>query len=436
MAGVKVPRSEVDNQDKRKELELIDKRKELELIFVGDDWSEDHHDVCVLDEAGKVLARRRLPEGVAGVAGFHDLLGDFVERPEDVAIAIETDRGLWVAALAGAGYQVYAVNPKAVARYRERYGGGSGAKSDPGDAKVLADLARTNRHNHRQVAGDSPEAQGIKVLARAHQRLVWLRRRQVNALRHTLREFYPAALAAFGEDLEGRDALAVPAKAPTPRAGRSLSQAAVEAALRRGGRQRYVKHRAEEVRAALRSKQLAPPEGLAGAYGAVVTSAVAVVAEMNRQLEALEAELASHLDAHPDAKIIRSQPGLATVLGARVLGEFGDDPNRYKDARARKNYASTSPITVASGKRKSVKAHWVGNDHLKDACYLWAFAALTASPGARAYYDALRARNIGHDAALRVVANRLVGILDCCLRRRVLYDEQTAWGHWKAAKAA
>ena len=410
------------------------------MIFVGDDWAEDHHDVCALDEAGKLLARRKLPEGVAGVAALHDLLGDLTEGPSEVAVAIETDRGLWVAALVAAGYQVYAINPKAVARYRERHNL-SGAKSDPADAKLLADLVRTDRHNHRQVAGDSPLAQGVKALARAHQRLVWLRRRQLNALRATLREFYPAALVAFGEDLADRDAIAVLGRAPTPKAGRALSQSAAEAALRRGGRQRNVARRAGEIREALHSQQLVPPDALAEPYGAAVRSAVAVVAEMNRQLEAMEAELASYLDRHPDAEVIRSQPGLATVLGARVLGEFGDDPDRYADARARKNYASTSPITVSSGKRTpgkrgTVKARWVGNDHLKDACQLWAFSALKASPGARAYYDTLRARKIGHDAALRVVANRLVGILDCCLRRHVLYDEETAWGHWKAAKAA
>jgi hypothetical protein len=120
-----------------------------------------------------------------------------------------------------------------------------------------------------------------------------------------------------------------------------------------------------------------------------------------------------------------------------VLGEFGDDPDRYADARARKNYAGTSPITVASGKRKVVKARYVGNDHLKDACYLWAFAALSASPGARRYYDTLRAdRHFAHDAALRALGNRLVGILDGCLRHRALYDEQIAWGHRQAEKAA
>ena len=158
------------------------------MIFVGDDWSEDHHDIDVIDERGQRLARRRLPEGVAGVSALHDLLAELAEDPEEVVIGIETDRGLWVAALVAAGYLVYAVNPKAVARYRERYGGGSGAKSDPGDAKVLADLVRTDRHNHRPVAGDSPQAQAIKVLARAQQRLVWARRRQLNRRAECRRE--------------------------------------------------------------------------------------------------------------------------------------------------------------------------------------------------------------------------------------------------------
>ena len=253
----------------------------------------------------------------------------------------------------------------------------------------------------------------------------------------TLREFYPAALVAFGEDLAHPDALAVLAKAPAPELGRRLSAAQAAAALRRAGRQRGVEARAKEIAQALRTEQLNPPEELSGAYGVVVSSTAMVLAEINRQLERLEGELASHLAAHPDAEIVRSQPGLGTILGARVLGEFGDDPDRYADARARKNYAGTSPITVASGKRKVVKARYVGNDHLKDACYLWAFAALSASPGARRYYDTLRAdRHFAHDAALRALGNRLVGILDGCLRHRALYDEQIAWGHRQAEKAA
>lgn len=406
------------------------------MIFVGNDWAEGHHDIEIQDEAGQCLVRRRLEEGVAGVGVLHDLLADLVDDAAQVVIGIETDRGLWVAALVGAGYQVYAINPKAVARYRERYGGGSGKKSDALDAHVLADLVRLDRHNHRPVAGDSVEAEAVKVLARAQHRLIWLRRRQLNALRAMLREFYPAAMVAFGDDLAHPDALAVLEAAPSPAKGRSLSAARIAACLRRGGRKRYVDSRAQEIHEALRSEQLTPPEGLAEAYAAAVVAAVKVIGEMNRQLTSLERDLGSAFEKHPDAAIIASQPGLGVVLSARVLGEFGDDPNRYKDARCRKNYAGTSPITVASGKSKVVKARYVGNHHLKDACYLWAFCALSASPGARRYYDTLRGRNLEHDAALRALGNRLVGILDGCLRHRSLYDEQIAWAHRSEDKAA
>ena len=130
---------------------------------------------------------------------------------------------------------------------------------------------------------------------------------------------------------------------------------------------------------------------------------------------------------HPDAEIYLSQPGLGPILGARVLGEFGDDPDRYASGKARKNYAATSPITRASGKKKVVAARFIRNDRLTDALMAQAFAALNASPGARALYDAERARGAGHNPALRKLANRLVGILHGCLKTRTPYDEATAW---------
>ena len=124
------------------------------MIFVGDDWAEDHHDIHVMDADGARLASRRLPEGLAGISEFHELVAAHAAEPSQVVIGIETDRGLWVQALSAAGYQVYAVNPLAVARYRERHQV-SGAKSDAGDAKLLADLVRTDRHNHLPMSGDS-----------------------------------------------------------------------------------------------------------------------------------------------------------------------------------------------------------------------------------------------------------------------------------------
>lgn len=398
------------------------------MIFLGDDWSEDHHDVAVMDETGKVLARRRLPEGVAGVGQLHELVAQHVDDPAQVAVGIETDRGLWVMSLVAAGYQVYALNPLSVARYRERHST-SGAKSDAADAQVLADLVRTDRHHHRTIAGDSPEAGAVKVLARAHQRAIWDRQRQVNRLRSALREFFPAALDAFGTDLAHHDAVGLLGRAPTPQIAAGLSVSAIGAALRKGGRQRNVDKRAAELREIFRRPRLDAPAAVVAAYGAQVRSAVAVIAEMTRQIAALEAELGSDFDKHPDAEIVRSLPGLGAVLGARVLGEFGDDPNRYQDAKSRKNYAGTSPLTKASGKKKTVTARFVRNRFLADACYQWAFCATNTSPGARAFYDQHRAKGETHDQALRVLSNRLVGILDGCLRSRTPYDEHKAWGH-------
>ena len=215
------------------------------MIFVGDDWAEDHHDVYVMDTNGARLASRRLPEGLAGIRGFHELVAAHVEEPDQVVIGIETDRGLWVAALGAAGYQVFAVNPLAVARYRDRHQV-SGAKSDAGDAKLLADLVRTDRHNHRPLAGDSPEVEAIKVLARAHQNLIWARTRHTNALRSALREYYPAALEAF-DDLHDRDALAILDRAATPADAAHLSLSKIRSALKSAGRQRNLDTRALQI---------------------------------------------------------------------------------------------------------------------------------------------------------------------------------------------
>lgn len=396
-------------------------------VFVGLDWAEDHHDVHVEDEAGQRLGGGRVPEGVAGVARFHELVAVHVEDPGEVLIATETDRGLFIGALIAAGYQVLAVNPLSVARYRERHVT-SGAKSDPGDAKVLADLARTDAHNHRPVAGDSELGEAVKVLARSHQSLIWTRQRQTNQLRSTLREFYPAALDAFAE-LAGRDALAVLTIAPTPVLGRQLSRAKIASALRRGGRQRRIDERAAEIQTALRAEHLQAAPLVADAMGATVAALVAVITTLVDQIQALEAGLADRFEQHPDAEIIRSLPGLGMTLGARVLGEFGDDPNRYANPKSRKNYSGMSPITRASGKHRVVLARYARNRRLADACYQWAFAALTASPGARAYYDQRRANGDTHHRALRALGNRLVGILHGCLHTHTTYDETTAWAH-------
>ena len=404
------------------------------MLFVGDDWAEDHHDVELMDAAGRRLVKARLPEGVAGIARLHALigaqLGDEAEDAEDAAgqvkIGIETDRGPWVQALIAAGYTVFAVNPLQAARYRERLGV-SGAKSDAADAHMLADMVRTDSHQLRPVAGDTAEAEAVKVVTRMHKTLIWERTRAGQRLRHALREYFPAALAAF-EDLDAADTLELLAKAPDPASAARLSTAQISAALKRA-RRRHVTQKTATIQAALRTEHLGQPAVITAAYAVSVRALVAVLGTLDEQVTILQGQVEAHFGEHPDAEIVLSQPGLGPILGARVLAEFGDEHDRYASAKARKNYAGTSPITRASGKKRTVAARFVHNDRLIDALMNQAFSSLQASPGARAYYDRQRARGANYNAALRQLANRLVGILHGCLKTRTPYDEATAWSH-------
>jgi transposase len=406
------------------------------MLYLGDDWAEDHHDVELVDDHGRRLARRRLPEGFEGITRLHALIAEWMppewaeldpgEAAAKVRIGIETERGPWVQALIAAGYQVYAINPMSVARYRERHST-SGAKSDAADAHVLAEIVRLDHAHHRQVAGDSASVEATKLVARTHQTLIWDRSRQMLRLRSTLREFFPAALDAF-DDLTASDALELLARAPDPDRAARLSRSQIAAALRRANR-RHIDAKAAAVQQQLRADQLRQPAVVQAAYAAMVTAQVRLIAALNTEVEQLGQVVADHFGRHRDAERYLSQPGLGVILGARILGEFGDDPCRFTDAKARKNYAGTSPITRASGTRTVVLARYARNRRLGDAVHQWAFCALKGSPGARTYYDALRARGIGHQAALRQLGNRLVGILHGCLKTNTAYNEATAWAH-------
>jgi transposase len=411
-----------------------------ETIWIGDDWAEDHHDIEIQGDSGRRLARARLPEGLEGITRLHALIAesmpaswaelDPVQAAGRVRIGIESDRGAWVQALRSAGYRVYAINPMSVARYRERHST-SGAKSDPGDAHVLAEIVRLDHAHHREVAGDSPAAEAVKLLARAHQNLIWDRTRQVLRLRAALREFFPAALQAF-DDLTANEALELLDRAPDPDRAARLSRLTIVAALRRAGR-RELDAKADAIQQTLRRDQLRQPGPVQRAYAAIVSSQVQLINILNVEIAELGQVVAEHFGRHRDAERYLSLPGLGPVLGARVLGEFGDDPLRYADGKARRNYAGTSPVTRASGSRRVVLARYARNRRLADAVHQWAFCAMRGSPGARAYYQSLRQRGTGHQAALRQLSNRLVGILHGCLKTGTTYDETTAWAHLQPA---
>jgi transposase len=393
-------------------------------ITCGIDWAEAHHDVAVVDAEGKVLARSRIGADVAGFTTLVELIAELGGRPEDTPVAIETDKNLLVVALAAAGFTVYPINPRAVARYRERHGQ-AGGKSDPGDAVVLANILRTDLHVHRPLPTNTDHALAIKALARQHQEALWALHQTISRLRSVLLEFYPQAVKAFPK-LKHHAATTVLAAAPTPAAAAKLTRRRVESLLHECGR-RNDPALAEQILTDLKATALRQPERVEAALGLTVQGLVGIIDAMRTSVDALEAELAHEFDAHPLAPVLRSAPGLGPVLAARVLAELGDDPTRFTSVKGVRAFAGTAPVTRASGRSHYVKARKVRNKRLGDACHWWAFSALTWSPGARAHYDQRRAVGDHHNAALRNVANKLIGRMWWCLTNNEPWDDTAAW---------
>jgi hypothetical protein len=399
-------------------------------VFCGIDWAEDHHDIALVNRDGQLLARRRISDDAAGLAALLGLLAEHGDTTEDpVPVAIETPRGLLTACLRATGRQVYSINPMAVARYRDRHSV-AGRKSDHGDAVVLAGVLRTDAHAHRPLPADSELAQAIAVLARAQQDAVWTRTTAHNKLRSHLREYYPAFHAAFAGQRDGimrPEARTILAAAPAPAAAASLTLTQLRALLKKAGRSRGLDTEAARLRDAFRAPQMRQPPLVEQAMG---RQALALLSQLTAACDSaadLEHAVIESFNQHPDAGIITSFPGLGPLTGARVLAEIGDDRSRFADAKGLKAYAGAAPITRASGKTTAVLHRRVKNQRLAAAGYLWAFSALTASPGARAHYDRRKADGDRHAAAQRNLFGRLLSCLHHCLTTRTEYQETTAF---------
>ena len=399
-------------------------------FFCGIDWAEDHHDIALVNRDGQLLARRRISDDAAGLAQLLALLAEHGDSPGDpIPVAVETPRGLLVACLRATGRAVYPVNPMSVARYRDRHSV-VGRKSDHGDSFVLANVLRTDIAMHRPLPADTELAQAIAVLARAQQDAVWDRTQAHNRLRSHLREYFPAFLAAFADARGGitrPDARTILAAAPTPADAAALTLTQLRALLKKAGRSRGIDTEATRLRDAFRAGQMRQLPLVEQAMG---RQALALLGQLNAACAAagdLEQAVTESFNLHPDAGIITSFPGLGALTGARVLAEIGDDRSRFQDAKGLKAYAGAAPITRASGMTKSVTHRRVKNNRLAAAGYIWAFAALTASPGARAHYDRRKDAGDRHAAAQRNLFSRLLGCLHHCLITSQEYDEATAF---------
>jgi transposase len=408
-------------------------------VFCGIDWAEGHHDIALADGDGKLLARQRISDDAAGLAALLDLLAEHGDSPEDpVPVAIETPRGLLVACLRATSRKVYPLNPMSVARYRDRHSV-AGRKSDHGDAFVMANVLRTDMHAHRPLPADSELAQAVAVLARAQQDAVWDRTTAHNKLRSHLREYFPGFLAAFAGARDGimrPEARVILAAAPDPASAAKLTLARLRALLKKAGRKRGIDAEAQRLREAFGREQMRQLPLVEQAMG---KQSIALLRQLDAactSADELEQAATESFNQHPDAGIITSFPGIGALTGARVLAEIGDDRSRFQDARGLKAYAGSAPVTRSSGKSRSVTHRRVKNNRLAAAGYTWAFAALTASPGARAHYDRRRDRGDRHGAAQRNLFNRLLGCLHHCLATGQHYHEATAFPNRPATKAA
>ena len=298
-------------------------------LTCGIDWAEAHHDVALVDQDGTTVAKRRVSADLPGLTALLELIAEYGGDPEQTPVAIETDKNLFVVALAAAGFTVYPINPRALARYRERHGQ-AGAKSDPADAVALANVLRTDRHVHRPLPAISDQGLAVKALARQHQEAVWSLHQMISRLRAVLLEFYPQAVKAFPK-MKHHAATAILTAAPTPAAAQRLTRRKIETILVRCGR-RNDPSLVEQIFSDLTSPALRQPEPVERSLGITVQGQLKIIVAMREAVDELGAALAAAFDTHEMAPILSSAPGLGPVLAARVLAEIGDDPARFASA--------------------------------------------------------------------------------------------------------
>ena len=399
-------------------------------LYCGIDWATAHHDVAVVDDEGRVVARGRVGNDAAGFAQLLTLLAQVDDTPEDpIPVGIETNHGLWVAALRETGRVIYPINPLAASRYRARYAV-SGAKSDATDAVLLANIVRTDADAHRPMSADTELAQAIRVLARPSRTRCGPQ--QIgNQIRDLLNDFYPAAVVAFAElpsgGLARPDARTILAAAPTPAQAAKLTSARLRRLLVRAGRRRDLDRDIERLRQVFTDTYLHQPPVVENAMGIQLTALLRQFDAACAAADELAQAAIAHFDRHPDAEIITSFPGLGRLAGARVLAEIGDDRSRFADARGLKAFAGSAPITRASGKKTVVLHRHIKNRRLAAVGPIWALGSLRASPGARRHYDARRAAGDWNHQAQRHLFNKFLGQLHHCLQTGKLYDEHRAF---------
>lgn len=403
--------------------------------FVGIDWAADAHDICIVDRAGEICQRGDIEHTAAALQALVTALLERAQGdPSRVAIGIEVPRGALVELCIARGFVVYAINPKQVDRFRDRFTV-AGAKDDPRDARVISDALRTDPQAFRRVRLDHPLVIQLREWSRLDDDLREELGRLTNQLRDLVYRSMPGVLAVCPAADEPWF-WALLAEAPTPATQRGVSERHL-ARLLRDHRIRRIG--ASELHQMLQQPAVYSAPGVVEAVAAhvqLLLPRVTLVASQRREVErhlkrlldALEAELpAGDQREHADVAIIRSMPGVGIRVAARMLAE-ASQPLVDREYHVLRTWMGVAPVTKRTGRRHrpTVVMRYACNRYLRDGGYHWARTAAQNDPASRAYYRALRARGHSHGRALRSVADRGLRILVTLLTRGRLFDPNYA----------
>jgi transposase len=390
------------------------------VLLVGIDWADQEHVYCLMDEAGTTLSTGTIEHTAEGLEHFMNVVRARVHSASDILVALETSSGPLVGALLEHGFTVYAINPKAVERSRERFRM-SGAKSDLRDAWVLATMLRTDRQLYRSILPDSEVAQELRALTRDRADLVRTRTMLNNQLTTCLKTYFPEFLTLFS-DPDRPVALALLQAFPT----RERLQAASQADLERFLRRHHCPRSRDRARAIYQGMQAPGFHIAAPVVRAKARLAITLVAQLQSlagHIDAYDREIQRVLKLHPDGELYRSLPGAGDTLAARMVGELGDNCERYQDPSVAQCEAGTAPVTRTSANTRTVHFRRAGIHPLRDTLWQFAFSSMRHCAWARAYYDHARKRGKKHAEAVRMLGNVWLRIIIALRRTHRPYDE-------------
>jgi transposase len=413
--------------------------------FVGLDWASTVHRVCVLDSKGERVAERDVAHDGAALADMCAWLCQVTgAAAAEIAVAIETPRGPVVEALLEHGFAVFAINPKQLDRFRDRFSP-AGAKDDSRDALVLGHSLRTDRHAFRRVAVDDPLVIELREWSRMYDELKQEQNRLANRMRDQLWRYYPQ-IGALGADVASDFILDLWHAVPTPDKAARVTDKVIGRILKS---HRIRRLNAATVRGILRQKPLPVANGTIAAATAHIRILAARLRLVNTQIKATERRLdelcaaieraaetaPGQICEQRDVAILRSYPGLGRINIAALLAE-ACEPLRRRDYHALRTLSGAAPVTKRSGKSCVVIQRHACSTRLQSALYHWARVAIQHDQKSRERYAALRARGHNHARALRSVADRLLYVLCTLLERQVLFDPGAATSTLAAAAAA